>query len=118
MLENLNLKRKLAREECDRLLPRLQRRLYDLEKTCWDHKIPSIVVFEGWDAAGKGSAISTLTQRLDPRGFKVYSTQSPRTLEQGSPGSGASGSRSPTVEKWPSSTRAGMAASLPSASKS
>src|ERR1043166_6477344 len=85
MLEKLNLNRKLSREECDRLLPGLQRRLYDLEKACWDHKIASIAVFEGWDAAGKGSAINTLTQRLDPRGFKVYATQLPRTLEQGFP---------------------------------
>jgi AMP-polyphosphate phosphotransferase len=85
MLENLNLKRKLGRKECNGLLPGLQRRLYDLEKACWDHKIASIVVFEGWDAAGKGSAISTLTQRLDPRGFKVYATQAPRTLELGFP---------------------------------
>jgi AMP-polyphosphate phosphotransferase len=45
----------------------------------------SIVVFEGWDAAGKGGAISTLTQRLDARGFKVYATQAPRTLERGFP---------------------------------
>jgi polyphosphate kinase 2 (PPK2 family) len=85
MLENLNLKRKLSREECSRLLPLLQRRLYDLEKACWDQKIASIVVFEGWDAAGKGSAISTLTQRLDPRGFKVYATHPPRTMERGFP---------------------------------
>src|SRR3954463_4375142 len=85
MLENVNLKRKLSREECDRFLPGLQRRLYDLEKACWDQKISSIAVFEGWDAAGKGSAISTLTQRLDPRGFKVYATHLPRTLEQGYP---------------------------------
>ena len=85
MLENLNLKRKLSHEGYDRLLPGLQRRLYDLEKACWDHKVASIVVIEGWDAAGKGSAISTLTQRLDPRGFKVYATQLPRTLEQGFP---------------------------------
>src|SRR5436190_1367474 len=58
MLENLNLKRKLAREEYNRVLPGLQGRLYDLEKTCWDHKVASIVVFEGWDAAGKGGDVS------------------------------------------------------------
>ena len=51
MLENLNLKRKLTREECGRLLPGLQRRLYDLEKACWDQKVSSLVVFEGWEAA-------------------------------------------------------------------
>lgn len=82
MLENVNLNRKLSRVEYAKLLPALERRLYDLEKACWDHKIPSIIVLEGWDASGKGTAISTLTQRLDPRGFKVYSVQPPRTFEE------------------------------------
>ncbi len=85
MLENVNLKRKLARADYKQEMPALQRRLYTLEKACWDHRIPSIVVFEGWDASGKGSSISTLTQRLDPRGFKLYSIQPPRTYEQNHP---------------------------------
>ncbi|HZL56701.1 MAG TPA: hypothetical protein VFC21_06460 [Bryobacteraceae bacterium] len=85
MLENVNLKRKLSAEEYNRILPGLQRRLYDLEKACWDLKIPSIVVFEGWDGAGKGSVIATLTQRLDPRGFRLHSTHLPRSAEQGYP---------------------------------
>ena len=85
MLENINLKRKLSREDYQKDVPALQRRLYDLEKACWDQRISSIVIFEGWDAAGKGGAISTLTQRLDPRGFKLYSVQPPRTHEQSYP---------------------------------
>jgi len=85
MLENVNLNIKLSREEYDETLPKLQRRLYDLEKACWDAKVPSILVFEGWDAAGKGGAIATLTQRLDPRGFKLHSINLPRTFEQARP---------------------------------
>lgn len=85
MLENLNLKRKLSREEYQKVVPGLQRRLYDLEKACWDQRISSIIIFEGWDSAGKGGAISTLTQRLDPRGFKLFSVQPPRTHEQSYP---------------------------------
>jgi polyphosphate kinase 2 (PPK2 family) len=85
MLENVNLKRKLSAEDYSRILPGLQRRLYDLEKACWDRKVSSIVVFEGWDAAGKGSVIATVTQRLDPRGFRLHSTQLPRAGEQGYP---------------------------------
>ncbi len=82
MLEQVNLDRKLSKKDYKRVLPDLQRRLYDLEKACWDQKIPSIVIFEGWDAAGKGSAVATLTQRLDPRGFKLQATRAPRTHEQ------------------------------------
>ncbi len=85
MLEKLNLDLKLSKKEYKKLLPGLQRRLYDLEKACWDHRIPSIVIFEGWDAAGKGSAIGTLTERLDPRGFKLHKIQAPRTYEKQRP---------------------------------
>lgn len=85
MLENVNLKRKLSRDEYKLVLPRLQSRLYDLEKACWDNKIPSIVVLEGWDASGKGTAIATLTERLDPRGFRLHSIAAPRNFEQQRP---------------------------------
>jgi len=85
MLENINLKQKLSREEYKQLLPGLQRRLYQLEETCWHQGVPSMIVFEGWDAAGKGTAIATLTQRLDPRGFRLYPIVAPRTYEQQRP---------------------------------
>ncbi len=82
MLENINLEKKLSREEYKRMLPALQMRLYELEKACWDNGVPSVILFEGWDGSGKGSAISALSQRLDPRGFRLHSTQAPRTFEQ------------------------------------
>jgi polyphosphate kinase 2 (PPK2 family) len=85
MLENVNLNRKLGRREYDAALPEAQRRLYDLEKACWDHGVSSIVVFEGWDASGKGGAIATLTERLDARGFKLYAITAPRTYERNYP---------------------------------
>ena len=85
MLENINLKKKLSREEYKQVLPDLQRRLYELEEACWHQGVPSVVIFEGWDAAGKGTAIATLTQRLDPRGFKLYPIVPARTYEQQRP---------------------------------
>lgn len=85
MLENVNLKRKLPDDEYARVLPGMQRRLYDLEKACWDLKIPSVILFEGWDAAGKGSVIATVTQRLDPRGFKLHVIDLPRPGDQNYP---------------------------------
>jgi polyphosphate kinase 2 (PPK2 family) len=56
-----------------------------LEKACWDNGVPTLIVFEGWDASGKGTTISALTQRLDPRGFKLYPITAPRTYEQQRP---------------------------------
>jgi AMP-polyphosphate phosphotransferase len=81
MLEKIDLNRKLPKAEYKRLKPRLQRRLYDLQKATWDANIPTIIVFEGWDAGGKGTAINLLTSRLDPRGFKLYPIQGARTYE-------------------------------------
>jgi polyphosphate kinase 2 (PPK2 family) len=85
MLENLNLKKKLSRDEYKHKLPTLQTHFYDLEKACWDNSVPTMIVFEGWDASGKGTTISTLTQRLDPRGFKLHPIAAPRTYEQQRP---------------------------------
>jgi AMP-polyphosphate phosphotransferase len=85
MLENINLNKKLSREDYKLALPALQQRLYEVEKACWEHGIPTVIVFEGWDAAGKGTAISALTQRLDPRGFKLYPITLARTYEQQRP---------------------------------
>ena len=82
MLENINLERRLSREEYKQALPALQQRLYDLEKACWDNGYPTVIVFEGWAASGKGKVISALTQRLDPRGFRLHLTVPPRTHEQ------------------------------------
>src|SRR5262249_47996974 len=85
MLENINLKKKLPHEEFKRNFPALQERMYDLQKACWDQGVSTIILFEGWDASGKGTTISSLTQRLDPRGFKLYPIAAPRTYEQQRP---------------------------------
>jgi polyphosphate kinase 2 (PPK2 family) len=85
MLEKIDLERKLPKREYKAKRPVLQRRLYDLEKACWDAKVPSVIVFEGWDTAGKGTAIRLLTSRMDPRGFKLYPIQAPRKFEKRMP---------------------------------
>lgn len=85
MLEKVDLTRKLAKADYKARMPRLQNRLYDLQKACWDALIPTIILFEGWDAAGKGTTINLLTRRLDPRGFKLYAIQAARTYERHMP---------------------------------
>lgn len=81
MLEKVDLAKGLSKQAYKTTLPALQDRLYDLQKACWDANIPSVILFEGWDASGKGTTINLLTQRLDPRGFKLYAIQAPRTYE-------------------------------------
>ncbi len=85
MLEKVDLDKKLKRKEWKELRPELQRRLYDLQKAAFDAGMPAIVLFEGWDAAGKGTSIRLLTERLDPRGFKVWPIRAARTFERNHP---------------------------------
>ena len=81
MLEKINLTRKLSKREYKARLPYLREWLYDLQKACWSASVPSVILFEGWDAAGKGTSVKALTRRLEPRGFKLYPIQAPRTYE-------------------------------------
>jgi polyphosphate kinase 2 (PPK2 family) len=81
MLDKIDLSKRLSKSEYRARLPHLRNHLYDLQKACWDAGVPTVILFEGWDAAGKGTSINLLTQRLDPRGFKLYAIQAPRTYE-------------------------------------
>ncbi|MAM69603.1 MAG: polyphosphate:AMP phosphotransferase [Gammaproteobacteria bacterium] len=56
-----------------------------LNKLAWqarEQRKSIVAVFEGWDAAGKGSAIRRVTQAVDARLFKVISTAAPTDEEQ------------------------------------
>ena len=81
MLEALDLSRELSKIEYHEQLPELQRRLHQLQRSCWEEKLATIVVLEGWDASGKGSVISKITRRLEPRGFSLHAIREPRTFE-------------------------------------
>jgi polyphosphate kinase 2 (PPK2 family) len=85
VLEKVDLDKKMKRAEWKELRLPLQIRLYDLQKAAYDVGLPVIVLFEGWDASGKGTCIGMLTQRLDPRGFKVWPIRAARTHEMNHP---------------------------------
>jgi len=72
MLQSVDLTKKLNRGEYDRELMRLQVQVRSLAYQLYVRRRPMVIVFEGWDAAGKGGAIKRLTERLDPRGYQVY----------------------------------------------
>ncbi len=81
MLEALNLSKSLPKSLYKQRLRWMQHRLHRLQRACWEGKVATVVVFEGWDAAGKGTAINKLTQRLEPRGFALHAIREPRTSE-------------------------------------
>jgi polyphosphate kinase 2 (PPK2 family) len=82
VLSGIDLDRELSRAEYQRVFPGLQERLRSLQYALLEAEIPTVVVFEGWDAAGKGTIIQRLTERLDPRAFRVHPGSPPSELEQ------------------------------------
>jgi polyphosphate kinase 2 (PPK2 family) len=81
VLEKVDLTRAISKDEYKSRLPALQASLYELQLATSEAGLPSIIVFEGWDAAGKGSCINALTSRLEPRAFKLHVIDEPRTHE-------------------------------------
>ena len=58
-------------------LKKLQNKLARLHNQIYRKKIPVVICYEGWDAAGKGGNIRRLAYPLDPRGFDVIPIASP-----------------------------------------
>lgn len=69
------------REEMKRQLEKTKSSLYDLQMKIKEHKLPVLVLFEGWSAAGKGSMIGKVIKNIDPRFFKVATMSSPTEEE-------------------------------------
>lgn len=85
MLDKIDLNRKIDKKTFQRIMPELENRLFDVQKASWDARIPVVILFEGWDAAGKGTSIQKLTSPIDPRGYKLYPIRASRTYEKKHP---------------------------------
>jgi len=77
MLETLDLDKKIEKDVYEKAFPELRDQLRKLQRQAFEAKIPVCIVFEGWDAAGKGDSIQKLVERLDPRGVKVHPISAP-----------------------------------------
>jgi polyphosphate:AMP phosphotransferase len=82
MLETVDLRRKLDRRRYEKLFRPLRDRLSLLQRAVYEARIPVVLVFEGWDAAGKGDTIEKLVGRIDPRGYEVHVTRAPTEEEE------------------------------------
>jgi polyphosphate kinase 2 (PPK2 family) len=82
-LDEVDLTTKIGRAEADQRLADAQRRLLSMRLRIagltGDGTLgpPVCVVFEGWDASGKGGAIRRLVEPLDPRHVRVTSFAAP-----------------------------------------
>jgi polyphosphate kinase 2 (PPK2 family) len=78
MLDTIDLTKSITREEYERKLIRYQLQLRELAYQLYVQKRTLVVVYEGWDAAGKGGNIKRVTEKLDPRGYEVLPIAAPR----------------------------------------
>lgn len=81
MLEKVDLKKKLSKEDYKKVIDELRTHVGALQRKAKDLNIPVIIVFEGWKAAGKGTLINELIQSLDPRGIQVFAIHGPTDEE-------------------------------------
>ncbi len=82
MLDTVDLTLGYDRARYDRTYPQLRDRLALLQRGIHEEKIPVVLVFEGWDAAGKGDVIEKLVARIDPRGYVVHNVRAPTEEEE------------------------------------
>lgn len=81
-LSEIPLDKSLTEEEYKEQLQKYQKRLSELHNKLYRKKVPVIIAYEGWDAAGKGGNIKRIASALDPRGYEVHPIASPEPHEK------------------------------------
>ena len=81
-LADVDLSQKIDREDYSTRLKAAQNELSRIHNAMYKQRLPAAMVFEGWDAAGKGGAIKRTVSPLDPRGYKVAPYGAPNDLEK------------------------------------
>nr|WP_305907040.1 hypothetical protein [Methylomarinum sp. Ch1-1]MDP4519757.1 hypothetical protein [Methylomarinum sp. Ch1-1] len=82
LLDSLDLTLKLDKKTYRQQLAKYQGRINKLVRQAHQLKRSSILVFEGWDAAGKGGAIRRLTHAMDARNYQVIPVAAPTDEER------------------------------------
>jgi polyphosphate kinase 2 (PPK2 family) len=77
-LADADLSASLEKKAYRSALRDLQRSLTAIQQTYLFSGDKAVIVFEGWDAAGKGGTIRRMSTALDPRSFKVWPIGAPR----------------------------------------
>lgn len=80
-MQDLDLTVHLTEDKYDLLKDKLQDGAGELAYQLYKHDIPTIIVFEGIDAAGKGGAIQRLVNEIDPRIYEINPTSAPTDAE-------------------------------------
>lgn len=84
-LEDVNHTLSLDRIDYKRELKEQQQLLNELELQMYIHRIPMMIMYEGWDAAGKGGSIKRVAQALDARSYTIFTSPAPTKVELAHP---------------------------------
>lgn len=77
--KGLHLDKKI--DEYEKKIDALTERLSELQLILAESQRSLVICFEGWDAAGKGSAIKHVCHALNPRGYSVRQVKAPTDIE-------------------------------------
>ena len=81
VLDAVDLGTRIEKDTYAKKLARNQAKLDSLFTEADDLGISTVLVFEGWDAAGKGGTIRRLCRRIDPRLYRVIPVGAPTQEE-------------------------------------
>jgi polyphosphate:AMP phosphotransferase len=81
ILQSTDLDKSITYEEYKKEKKKCLKRLSSLQYELFKLRIPLIIVFEGWDASGKGGSIRRLAQKLNPRLYQVIPVGVPTQTE-------------------------------------
>lgn len=71
------------KDKLEKEIEEFQLTMLKIQQAAYHRKERIIILFEGFDAAGKGGTIRAVTERLDPRSLKVVPIAAPKKTEQG-----------------------------------
>ena len=80
--DTINLTKTIRYIDYEKNLKTLQTELIRQQACIIDNNMRVIVIFEGRDAAGKGGAIRRITERINPRHYRIVALPKPTAVEQ------------------------------------
>lgn len=85
MLKNWMLGEKPPEDELKARLGAVREKLWAQQMCMKEHKLPVLVLMEGWGTAGKGSCTGQVIRNIDPRFFKVATLEKKTEEEERKP---------------------------------
>lgn len=82
VLDHVDLDQSLSRSDYKDRLKKLKAELNELAWQAYQQKRSCVMVFEGWDAGGKGGAIRRITSSMDSRLYRTIQVAAPTDEEK------------------------------------